>query len=283
MTDLLGTRALESDDTRDDPRSVEALASRALDLVMQPGRDSYDSDNGGTPYHAIIEALSDAFQSDDPDMRRRAVSDLLVSGVSGKEFIHSHAGDTARMLGNLWADNKISFAETTIGVARLQETVRSLAARGPLEKSTKVGAEILLLAPEHENHLLGLFIACEAFEEAGCYVHLAIGQSPEEIGTLAQRHRYDMIGISVSSNRTVKEARAIVRKLRGGKSRSTPIILGGGLVADETKHVELIAETDVDHITCDPMVALRHCGVEIEASTQDGQRMAQTRRQGVVR
>lgn len=283
MTDLLGARAIDKSEPLDDPRTHEVLAARALNLVMRPGRETFDETADDIPYHAIIEALSEAFCADDPDMRRRAVSELLLSGVSGKEFIHSHAGDTARLLGDLWADNKISFAETTIGVARLQETVRTLAASHELDQMAGVGSEILLVAPEGEHHLLGLFIACEAFQDAGCYVHLAFGQSPDEIRQLAQKTQFAMIGISVSSNRTVKEARAIVKKLRSGLTKNVPIVLGGSLMTDSLRHDELIAETGVNHITCDPLAALRHCGVEFTASFKEGQIMTPARRQTAVR
>jgi len=214
----------------------------------------------------LIRRAHTAFLADDPDMRRQAVSDVLRSGVSGAEFIQSHAGDMSRMLGDLWADNKISFAEVTIGVARMQETVRSLAARNQRQASASATPEILLLAPEGENHLLGLFVACEAFQDMGCYVHLAIGQSMDELAALATKHHYAMIGISISSLRTVKEARAIAHKLRTGKARNTPLVLGGGLVADPAKHREVLADLDVDHVVSDPAEALRLCGIKIKAS-----------------
>jgi len=253
-------------DRKDGHTQFQALATQALDLVMAPGRPQEAPAETTMPYPDIIEALTAAFLADDPDMRRQAVSGVLRSGVSGAEFIQSHAGDMARMLGDLWAENKISFAEVTIGVARMQETVRGLAARNQRQAAATATPEILLLAPEGENHLLGLFVACEAFEDMGCYVHLAIGQSVDEIAALAAKYHYTMIGISISSLRTVKEARAIAHRLRTGMSRNTPLVLGGGLAADASKHSEVLADLDVDHIVCDPAEALRLCGIKIKAS-----------------
>lgn len=243
---------------------VDTLASQALNRLMAPGRNTNDrDDDDALTYPAIIEGLSEAFLADDPEMRREAVANVLRSGVTGADFIQSHAGDMSRMLGDLWAENKISFAETTIGVARMQETVRTLASRRHVEMCNISEVEILLIAPDGENHLLGLFVACEAFEDLGCYVHLAIGQSPSEINELAKRRRFAMIGISVSSLRTVKDARAIVQKLRSSHARNVPIVMGGGLATDPTKHIDVLAEIGVDHVICEPEAALKHCGIEI--------------------
>lgn len=250
-----------ADDTFGD-QPVETLASQVLGMMMQPGRGEPDTSYVPLTYPELIDALGTSFRADDPDERRRMVADLLKAGLSSTDFILSHAGDTARLLGDLWAENEISFSETTIGVARIQETVRALAARRHSHVQVGGGAEILLAAPEAEDHLLGLFVACEAFELKGCYVHLAIGHTADEIAALAQKRRFNMIGISISSDRTVKEARGIVKKLRANTSRVAPIILGGGLALDQSRHRQLLEETGADHVTSDPTKALGFCNIE---------------------
>ncbi|PTX57974.1 methylmalonyl-CoA mutase cobalamin-binding domain/chain [Litoreibacter ponti] len=241
---------------------VRALASQALDAVMTPGREHDDVTGAPVSYETWIALLSEAFRDDDPARRRLVVGDILASGVDPHELIGSHIVDTAELLGKMWARNQISFAEVTIGAARLQETVRSLSARRRSAWRDVSGPEILLVAPGAENHLLALFVVGEAFEELGCYVHIAIGQEPDAIVRLAQERHFDMIGFSIASTRALKSVGSIVKRLRKSSARSTPLVLGGGICRETAKHTELLEETGVDHITSCPNEALKLCGLK---------------------
>lgn len=240
---------------------VEALASQALDALMAPEQDKFVSTGEPPCYETLIAMMAEAFRADDPHERRRVVGDILSSGVDAHEFIGSHVVDTAHLLGELWGHNKISFADVTIASARLQESVRSLSARRHTVLPIQPGPEILLIAPEAENHLLGLFIASEAFEALGCDMQLAIGQDTDQLVRIAQSRHFDMIGVSIGSNRSIKSAKVITNRLRKAALQTTPIVLGGRICADAIRHRELLEETGVDHVTSCPKEALHLCGI----------------------
>lgn len=253
---------------------VEALASKALDAVMVPERDERRIDEGPASYETQIAVLAEAFRSDDPNRRRLVVGEILSGGTDAHEFISSHVVDTAYLLGELWYQNKISFADVTIGAARLQETVRRLAASRHAVSTVQPGPEILLTAPKAEDHLLSLFVASEAFEALGCYVHLAIGKEPDELAKLAEQRHFDMVGISIGSNRMLNGARAISKRLHRGSSQSAPIVLGGSLASNTLRHRELLEETGADHVTSCPKEALSLCQIKVHQPV--GLKIAQT-------
>ncbi len=232
-------------------KAFEALANQALARVM-PERFQHDEKN----YQDSLGILAEAVLDDDPAARHQIIGELLGSGISKSEFICSYARDTSRYLGDLWAGNRISFVDVTIGVARLQETVRSLRSRDSLGMVGKNGPEVLMIVPHDEDHLIGAFVATEEFEKLGCFVHLSIGQSTSEIVGLAKSHKFDMIGISISSSRTVKSAAKIVTNLRKTLHNNTPILVGGGVTLLD---IDVCEKTKADCATSDPLVALEFC------------------------
>ncbi len=234
-------------------KAFEALANQALARVM-PSNDHKSEEE----YQYRITILAEAVLDDDPAARHRIVAELLNSGIANSDFICSYVRDTSRYLGDLWAGNRISFVDVTIGVARLQETVRSLRSRDSLKLVSKNGPEILLIVPKDEDHLIGAFVATEEFEKLGCFVHLSIGQSSREIVDLAKHHNFDMIGISISSSRTIKSATRIIASLRKSLHNNTPILVGGGVTL---LGVDIREKTKADHVTSDPMDALEFCNL----------------------
>ncbi|NNK78183.1 MAG: hypothetical protein HKP40_05665, partial [Litoreibacter sp.] len=103
-------------------KTYEILAAQALTRLSPGAGESAD-----VAYNRDVALLSDAALQDDPGARQKIIADIVLGGASPARFISSYASDAARHLGYLWETNQISFAEVTIGVARLQEAVRRMA------------------------------------------------------------------------------------------------------------------------------------------------------------
>ena len=69
-------------------------------------------------------------------------------------------------MGERWFANTLSFADVTIGAARLQETVRALDQRRSMD-ARAYGDRILLVVPHTEHHTLGVFVASQQFRRRG--------------------------------------------------------------------------------------------------------------------
>lgn len=249
------------------PGSLEALVSEAMSRV------AFDKHRVATPdVDPITIALSSAVLSDDPDDRTIFISDLMAAGVTAEEVILTHTVNTARHLGELWSRNKISFVDVTIGVARLQETVRKLSGRHPITLPRGRRPNILLCLPDGEDHGFGLMVAAAEFEILGCRVTLSIGQISKEIMNLYKSQTFDMVGFSLSSNRRARAVAQLVKTLRTAP-KSTPIVLGGGLA--QTPNAKLQAELGVDYLSPDAKSALRYCDIELPSLTTTPGEMAE--------
>ncbi|GFE64629.1 hypothetical protein [Litoreibacter roseus] len=232
--------------------SVEELAAQALRVVSS--KQCNPNAKGVDPR---TEALAMSVVADDPNLRRATMSELMESGVSPNAFIHHFAGDAARYLGQLWSDNHVSFADVTIGTARIQEMVRQLVARRAPNR-TDAGPKVLIAVPLTEDHVLGGLIAADAFDALGCMTRVMIGRSNTDIARIAKAEQFSMIGLSISSKRTVSGARQLIKELRDTVINRVPIVLSIGTMTDDD---EIKALTGADIVTSDPRAAVAFCNL----------------------
>ena len=237
-------------------REVFALAARALSVVAarkKARRLSHDD---------WIDELCQAFIHPAEEPRHAAVSMLIANGVSSETIIDEYIPLTARRLGEGWVNDTLSFAQVSIGGARLQETVRALrrrsggvAATVPLGRAA--GRKILMAIPCREDHTLGAFVAASQFRRQGFSVHMAIGQEAEEIGETAMASDFDLIGISGAGRRALAPIVKIVERIRQSCSPLPPIVVGGTVCNLE---LDVCAWTGADFATTSPKRALALCG-----------------------
>jgi len=212
-------------------------------------------------------ALSDAFIAPDNQRSHDALAAIREDGMSADDIIDHMIPATARLLGERWFADDISFADVTIGSARLQETVRALARRDQTGSRQRVQSgpmpAILLVLPRGEDHSLGLIVAADQFRRLGYEVVVAVDQQPRRIAAMVKARRFVMVGISVSGRRTLASARDIVEKIRAMVTRFTPIVLGGACIAPDR---DLLTATGADHVVGDARGALRACGLSLAPS-----------------
>ena len=235
---------------------VESLAKQALSEVVSKTRPDLTQDYGHS-----IQALTDAVLSIDPDARNVVIARLIEGGVTTDDFVTDYAPDVARHLGALWEDNDISFVDVTIGVARLQETVRVLSSHRTRTAHGPSRPKVMLIVPTEEDHVYGGLTAALAFEKLGCEVTFAVGHATTELVQSCHETHFDMVGISVSSRRNMRVARSLIGALRKASLQSIQIVIGGGLASADD--LDLRTQTGADHVTSDPEVALERCGIRL--------------------
>lgn len=237
---------------------LEVLAAKALRVMAAQTPPNADE----TPL-AQLYALTDAYIGIDEQARHDVLGRIMSKGVTSDAMIEAVIPATARYMGELWASDKLSFAEVTIGAARLQETVRSISSRKKHHKDTSGGPRILLVVPRVEQHTLAIFVVAEQMRRHGVAVHIALGSFPDEIVALVRKHRFTMVGISASGRRTLGSVRELVKAIRTGVPRITPIVVGGPL---SELGVDVVAVTGADHFTSDAKEALQFCGIGTTSS-----------------
>ncbi|TCO73554.1 cobalamin B12-binding domain-containing protein [Rhodovulum euryhalinum] len=233
---------------------VESLAAQVLSALAQ---------RSGQSGHAIDEAMLNRFCSDilkgDKSLRTDAVAELQRKGVGVSAILDGYIPAAARELGERWCRDELSFADVTIGSARLQAIMRELSAPWVTDAMTPADApNVMLIVPLEEFHTLGGMTATSQLRRMGISVCLCLGQTEDEILEKVAARRFDMIAISVSCRHKLDSARRLVGQIRAACGEGVPIVIGGRVVEGTE---DVCALTGADHATVDPREALKLCGV----------------------
>lgn len=244
---------------------VRALARRAIEVLA----------NGESVRPSALEQrlirLCDAFLEDRDDPRHEALLRIRQDGVDLDGIIDHLLPEVARIMGRRWGDDEISFADVTIGAARLQEAVRALSNKqsarsqvagmeGRSDRAGHAAPKVLLIVPRAEHHTLGIFVASDQFRRLGYEVDVALDLHPRQIVEKLRRTPYVMVGITASSRRTLALARELVEKIRTAVTRVTPIVLGGSVLDLDARACSVVG---ADHVARTAAAALRKCGLPV--------------------
>lgn len=244
---------------RQDDVRFAGLAHRALSSILEEKKAL--SRAGGD--EELVSGLCMAVL-EDTGRERRALQSRFRSGEpNAAAVIDTVVPEAARMLGRLWQDDEISFADVTIGLARLQEMVRDLGRMRPETRGRQADGShairrVLFIVPRSEDHTLGAIVATEQLRRHGCEVDVALDRHPNQIADIVRENRYALVGITASGRRTLASARELVDTIRAAVTRATPIVLGGSIVANRA---DLKGMTGVDHVVCDAREVLRLIGL----------------------
>lgn len=134
-----------------------------------------------------------------------AEAEALLTSLSAEE----HTGDrravclagAARMLGDWWREDRVSFVEVTVGAARILEMLR------PSDDQPRPdGAHplpIIFASVPGEQHVLGVRMATNAFRAEGWDVALRIGRSEDELVTEIEQLPKCIVGLSIGGPHSI--------------------------------------------------------------------------------
>lgn len=206
-----------------------------------------------------LAALAEALVTSESLFQQRIGRIMRLHGVSAETLIDDYIPHLAHQLGTDWSQDSRSFAEVTICVARLNAAVRDLSRAWVADDAGAWDAPRMgLILPEKEQHTLGAAIAASRLRRLGVSVQVMSGRADHEIIDTVRRLDLDLVAISVSTTDRLETARKLVKMLRRFVTNLPPVVVGGAVSGDEW---ELKAYLDADHITSDPVEALRRCGL----------------------
>jgi len=204
-------------------------------------------------------ALFEALGTSEGLFQQRISRIMRLHNVSAETIVDDYIPHLAHQLGKDWTNDTRSFADVTICTARLTTAVRELS-RGWMAdgRGNWDAPRMGLILPEQEQHTLGPTIVASRLRRLGVSVQVMAGRPDHDVLETINRMDFNVIAISVSTTDRLETARKLVKMLRRFARNLPPLVIGGALSGDER---ELRAYLDVDHITSDPVEALRRCGL----------------------
>lgn len=244
---------------KDDPQlhANSIIASRESGLDADSSLFSVAP--GANHHEKIVSEMAIASLSKDRSALHDFAHDALDGGMPPESLIDKVIPDVARLLGEHWVADSLSFAEVTIGSARLQALLRELVRLIPSDPIGNFDApSVLMVIPPNCFHTLGAMIAISRFRRCGATVRLLITQDQNDLTFQLQKGHYDMVAISASGCESLETLRSLVTKVKMAGTSTPPVVIGGRIVEFEPNTKILVG---ADYTTQDPHEALELCGL----------------------
>lgn len=242
---------------------------------------------------AILARLCAVATSPDADPVGQLRPHLQRARVGATLFADAYIPEAARRLGEEWEADRLSFAEVTMAVVRLQSILRELGAGCAADVAMTAGfgarplggsapawgsggavsagtgaqvANILMILPPGEQHSLGVLVLMGQMRRMGVSVCLRIAPSEDDLRTTVDNHSFDGAMVSISGEAVIGASARLVRVIADRTAGRLGVVVGGALVPGLP---DLATRIGVCAATNDLSAALRALGVN-DGVSRDG-------------
>lgn len=178
-----------------------------------------------------VEALAEAC------LRQRADAESLVqswcsAGVDLEDVYLNGLAPTARLLGDWWTSDRIDFAQVTMGIHCLQQILYHYSPQFLSQTDRRAnGYRAIFFSTPHSQHSFGTVMLTEFFRRSGWDVTSMTIQSDAEVLQELSRHRVDIAGFSICSDRGVEALRQLIDEARQASlNPQMQFMVGGPMV-----------------------------------------------------
>lgn len=211
-------------------RSVlESQIIPRLTLAHREGRAPERPSASPRPQADDIAAFAGRCAAGDRSGAARLVEALRADGLGQDSVLIDLVAPAARLLGQQWEDDRLSFSEVTLGLVLMHEVIHSLGYEfhdGPQEAGGV--RRVMLASAPGSQHVLGLSIVSEFFRKSGWQVVLEVSASSAELCRAVRNEWFDLVGLSVGLDAQLRGLPALVAALKAAsRNPGTPVLLGG--------------------------------------------------------
>lgn len=153
-------------------------------------------------------------------------ADLASLRIATTDVVDYCIPQAARDLGEGWVEDRLSFAEVSIGSARLYTLCKAISSGWDNLRPPPNARSILLATVEREDHIIGPAVLADQLRRRGHSVHRMPNANGPMIAAKLRNDRYDGLLISASTTHALATAGLIIKHVRG-TGCDAPIILGG--------------------------------------------------------
>ena len=156
---------------------------------------------------------------------------LKDGGVSLDDLHAELLEPAARLLGELWTEDRADFLDVTIGMTRLQRLVHVFEGLGQIPDYDDK-RRVLLAAAPGEQHSLGSSIVQKFLRAGGWHVWSCNSTNIEEPANLAAREWFGVVGFSLGSDVHIPSLQQAITLVRERSlNRKVGIMIGGSAVS----------------------------------------------------
>lgn len=208
----------------------------------------------------FVSGLMRAVLSGDPDGFGNLRAEFKRARVPSAILADHYIPEVARRLGKGWAEDCTSFADVTMGTARLQAILREIGQEWYADAAGAAaeGPTLLVILPEGEHHTLGAMVLAARLRRSGVSVSLRIGEPAPVLATFVRDRSFDAALISVACHEKLETSARLVKTLKDATRGKLKIAVGGAVLASGEYAA---SDTGADVVTNDIEVALKGLGL----------------------
>lgn len=185
---------------------------------------------------------------DDGAAANRFLQDMRARGHSEETLFLGLMAETARHLGVLWEEDRCSFIDVTIGVARLQKILCVFSGVGE-SAFTDGQHRVLLCALAGERHIFGLDMVACFMRHAYWDVELQKDSEAQDIAEAVAREWFAVVGLTLSAESGLELlCRAVQAARAASVNPAIGVLVGGPLFRAQPK---LVAQVGADAMATD--------------------------------
>ena len=196
------------------------------------------------------------------------VERFLHRGVSAETIFLQLLAPSARELGRLWEEDRCDFVEVTMGLWRLQEVMREVAAGAPpVLRALGQPRTALFSAIPGDQHSFGALMIDEIFARAGWQSEALIEPERRALLRLVSEKSFDLVGLTITNDCPSGALSNLISAIRTVSANPRTFVLIGGRAVNARP--ELVADAGADGTAIDAEAAL-----ELAAGLVDGARLS---------
>ena len=235
-----------------------ALSILAGEMRVAKSKSGFDA----TPLPLPRATLQNVVTQRMPDTAQSVVDRMVRTGITCEEIVDLYIPQVARDLGQAWADDVMSFATVTIGCARLQGVLRTVAEiLFDLNNVETMGVRIphfRILVPAQEQHTLGATVLATQLRRHGITSDIDLQADMFTEESTASPSKYDAVMISASARFGIEKLSQFVEKTKASYG-NIPVLIGGSILL---QNEAVTPQTGADFATNDLYKAISLCGFD---------------------
>jgi len=183
------------------------------------------------------------------------VDRFIADGMSVETVYVDVLAPAARRLGTMWERDECDFVDVTMGLWRLQEVMRDIAARSPAIMAPFSEPRSAIFAPmPGDDHSFGAQMIEEVFARAGWASGVLVSPDRRELLDFVAQRPTDLVGLTVSCSCSISALGSLIKAMRSVSSNPHVRILIGGHVVNQDPGI--VAEVGADGTGVDAKAAL---------------------------
>lgn len=197
------------------------------------------------------------------------VDAFIANGASVETICLDLLAPAARKLGEMWERDECDFLDVTMGLWRLQEVMREVAARAPVDLAGLALPYSALFSPmPGDHHNFGTLMIEEVFARGGWRSEALVKPERRELLDRLARQPFDLLGLTLARDCPSAALSNLIKAVRNVSANPNIFVLVGGRMINENPGIAV--EVGADGTGADALAALELANSLVKtAATRD--------------